>query len=58
MTEDFLQAIIDAPEDDAPRLVYADWLEDNGQPERAEFIRPRLLPHSPIDAGTGRGGSP
>src|SRR4051794_3132813 len=27
------------PEDDAPRLVYADWLEENGNPERAEFIR-------------------
>src|SRR5262249_48744394 len=25
--------------DDVPRLVYADWLEDNGQAERAEFIR-------------------
>jgi uncharacterized protein (TIGR02996 family) len=47
MTGDFLQAIIDAPEDDAPRLVYADWLEDNGQPERAEFIRVQieLEPH-------------
>jgi uncharacterized protein (TIGR02996 family) len=35
----FLQAIIDTPEDDAPRLVYADWLDENGQPERAELIR-------------------
>ena len=35
----FLQAIDEAPEDDAPRLVYADWLEDNGDPDRAEFIR-------------------
>src|SRR5947209_2333045 len=50
MHEAFLQAIIEAPEDDAPRLVYADWLEDNGDPHRAEFIRvqvelarPRLL---------------
>src|SRR5262249_23230049 len=23
----------------APRLVYADWLDEHGQPERAEFIR-------------------
>src|SRR4051794_28353385 len=37
--EAFLQAILDAPEDDAPRLVYADWLEEHGQPERAAFIR-------------------
>lgn len=35
----FLAAIHDAPDDDAPRLVFADWLEENGQPERAEFLR-------------------
>src|ERR1700730_13336657 len=34
----FLQAIIESP-DDTPRLVYADWLEDHRQPERAELIR-------------------
>ncbi len=33
------QAILEAPEDDAPRLVSAGWLDDNGQPKRAEFIR-------------------
>jgi uncharacterized protein (TIGR02996 family) len=27
------------PDDAAPRLVYADWIEENGEPERAEFIR-------------------
>src|SRR5947209_12141117 len=27
------------PEDDAPRLVLADWLEENGQLARADFIR-------------------
>src|SRR5262249_32889270 len=37
--EAFLRSIIEAPEDDAPRLVYADWLEDQGDLERAEFIR-------------------
>jgi uncharacterized protein (TIGR02996 family) len=37
--EDFLRAIIDRPEDDAVRLIYADWLEEHAQPERAEFIR-------------------
>ena len=36
---DFLQAIIDSPEEDASRLRYADWLEQHGQAERAEFIR-------------------
>jgi uncharacterized protein (TIGR02996 family) len=35
----FLQSILDAPDDDAPRLVYADWLEEHGESERAEFIR-------------------
>src|SRR5262245_9849748 len=34
-----LAAIRASPEDDAPRLVYADWLDEHGQPERAEFIR-------------------
>jgi uncharacterized protein (TIGR02996 family) len=37
--EAFLQAVIENPEDDAPRLIFADWLEEHGQPERAEFIR-------------------
>ncbi len=38
----FLQDILDHPDDDAPRLVYADWLEETGEPgraARAEFIR-------------------
>src|SRR5579872_1614374 len=35
-------AILDAPDDDAPRLVYADWLDEHGQPERAEFIRVQI----------------
>jgi uncharacterized protein (TIGR02996 family) len=33
------RAICEEPWEDTPRLVYADWLEENGQPERAEFIR-------------------
>jgi uncharacterized protein (TIGR02996 family) len=37
--EAFLRAIIDNPDDDLPRMVYADWLDEHGQPERAEFIR-------------------
>src|SRR5262245_58149635 len=37
--EAFLQAINAEPDEDAHRLVFADWLDDNGQPERAEFIR-------------------
>jgi uncharacterized protein (TIGR02996 family) len=35
----FLQDIREHPDDDTPRLVYADWLDDHGDPRRAEFIR-------------------
>jgi uncharacterized protein (TIGR02996 family) len=35
----FLDAIAAQPDDDAVRVVYADWLEENGQSERAEFVR-------------------
>jgi len=34
-----LAAIRAAPKDDAPRLIYADWLDENERPARAEFIR-------------------
>jgi uncharacterized protein (TIGR02996 family) len=36
--ESFMKAILDAPDDDGLRLVFADWLEERGDP-RAEFIR-------------------
>ena len=38
----FDSAVCETPDDDAPRLVFADWLEDNGdEAERAwgEYIR-------------------
>ena len=35
----FRQTIIDHPEDDGPRLVFADYLEDRGECARAELIR-------------------
>jgi uncharacterized protein (TIGR02996 family) len=35
----FLAAIIADPDSDVPRLVFADWLEEHGDTERAEFIR-------------------
>lgn len=38
----FLAAICDQPDDDAPRLVFADWLEENGDGARAEFIRTQI----------------
>lgn len=34
-----LRAIEAGPADDGPRLAYADWLEENDKPQRAEFIR-------------------
>lgn len=35
----FLDDIVAHVDDDTPRLVYADWLTENGQDDRAEFIR-------------------
>lgn len=35
----FLAAVIARPDDDLPRLVMADWLDERGESERAEFIR-------------------
>src|SRR5258707_10706455 len=32
-------AIIADPDDDSLRLVYADWLEEHGQPDRSRLIR-------------------
>lgn len=41
MTEQqaLIRAICLEPADDTARLVYADWLQDNGEENRAEFIR-------------------
>lgn len=39
MHQAFLRAICEEPDDDTPRLVYADWLEENGEELRAEFVR-------------------
>lgn len=59
----FLAAIIAEPDDDLPRLVFADWLEENGDGDRAEFIRiqcalarggfaNRDIPEAELRAGT------
>lgn len=34
-----LKGVLMSPADDLPRLVLADWLEERGQEDRAEFIR-------------------
>jgi uncharacterized protein (TIGR02996 family) len=36
--DELVRAIVDDPADDATRLVYADWLEERGDP-RAEYLR-------------------
>jgi uncharacterized protein (TIGR02996 family) len=42
-----LRGILENPDDDAPRLVYADWLEEEGKADHAELIRIQCeRPHS------------
>jgi uncharacterized protein (TIGR02996 family) len=36
------QAILDDPDDDDVRLVYADYLEEHGERQRADFIRVQI----------------
>ena len=58
----FLEAIADRPYDDAPRLVFADWLDERGDTEWAEFIRvqcelaqmPQDNPRRPVLLGRER----
>ena len=51
MEDAFLQTILDHPDDDMPRLVFADWLEEHSNP-RGAFIRlqcqrAKLTPYDP-----------
>ncbi len=39
LAKGFLDDVVANIDDDTPRLVYADWLTENGQDDRAEFIR-------------------
>src|SRR5262245_16552022 len=58
MTSDeraFLNAICAQPDDDTARLVYADWLAENGDSDRGEFIRCEVeLARTPPDSDTER----
>jgi uncharacterized protein (TIGR02996 family) len=49
MNEDeiFIRAIVDAPGDDLPRLVYADWLDDRDDP-RGAYLRAE---HEAVETG-------
>ncbi len=38
----FLRTILDRPDENGPRLVYADWLEEHGDTRRAELIRVQI----------------
>jgi uncharacterized protein (TIGR02996 family) len=50
----FLQAILENPDDDPLRLIYADWLEERGDP-RGEFIRVQMALTAPnLDAMRSR----
>ena len=52
--EAFLQRIRAYPDDDAPRLVFADWLDEQGDP-RGAFIRVQLaLAQLEVDPGAER----
>ena len=37
-----LQAVADDVDNDEPRLAYSDWLDENGDPDRAQFIRVQI----------------
>lgn len=46
----FIASIIETPGDDTPRLIYADWLQEHGREERAEFVRKQCeCPTSTLD---------
>jgi uncharacterized protein (TIGR02996 family) len=45
-----LHAICENPDDDAPRLIYADWLDEHGDSMQATFIR--------LQIETNNGGKP
>src|SRR5207249_899359 len=37
-----LRAICEHPDDDTPRLIFADFLEENGEADRAAFVRAQV----------------
>jgi uncharacterized protein (TIGR02996 family) len=64
LRHDLLQAVLDAPDDDLPRLAFADYLEESGEdPARAQFIRldveaGRFALEHPQRAGADRAARP
>src|SRR5262249_45757874 len=51
--EGFLRAIQDEPDNDAVRLIFADWLDEQGQPNRAELIRLQVQRARPLQSCEG-----
>jgi uncharacterized protein (TIGR02996 family) len=49
----FLAALMAAPDDDATRLVYADWLDERGD-RRADYLRAEYLARDEGGAAVGR----
>lgn len=50
MTPDaFKHTIREHPQDDGPRLIFADWLEEHGDCDYAEFIRVQCELEQPLD---------
>ena len=37
--EAFAESIRESPDDDTPRLIYADWLDEQGREEEAVWMR-------------------
>lgn len=60
--EAFIRRICEEPHEDTHRLVFADWLDENGEPERAEFIRVQVKlsewNKSPCECRARRPGDP
>ncbi len=51
--KDLYKAILADPNNDELRLIYADWCEENGDPDRAEFIRIQLQLDSVLEFERG-----
>ena len=56
--EALLKAVCENPDDDTPRLVFADWLQENGEEERAEFIRVQIEVLAPPSGDVVEGQTP
>lgn len=49
-----MRAVHDLPFEDAPRLLFADWLTENGHADAAEYLRACLGRPSETDSSPGR----